>query len=118
MIVLLLVMTPLSAVTGLFAGDDEAAGPYATAIGRASGIVGEPHESLADYLIPWIVVHVAGVLVHRFLTRENVIRAMIDGRKELSDSTAALESALAGVWRALAVAAVVLLLGGYLIAAT
>ncbi len=69
-------------------------------------------------MIHLIVLHVAGVLVNWFLTGENVIRAMIDGRKELSDSTAALESALAGVWRALAVAAVVLLRGGYLIAAT
>ena len=53
MIVLLLVMTLLSAVAGLFAGDDEAAGPYATAIGQASapsGVAWRPGlwaESLA-----------------------------------------------------------------------
>lgn len=118
MIVAILGVTLLTAATGLFAGDDEAAGPYATAIGRAGGIVGELHEALADLLIPLIVVHVAGVLVHWLLSGENVIRAMIDGRKELDEFTAAGEPPLVRPRRAIVVLVVVAVLGGYVIAAT
>lgn len=116
MIVALLVVTFLAAATGLFAGDEEARGPYADLLGGAGEILGEVHEALANLLIPLIVLHVAGVLVHWLLSGDNVIRAMIDGEKELDEAQAALEPPLVRPWRAIAVAALVLLLGALVIA--
>jgi cytochrome b len=118
MIVVLLAVTLLTALTGLFAGDEEAAGPYAAAAGWLSEPLGALHEALADLLIPLIVLHVVGVLVHWLLSGENVIRAMIDGHKDLDADTAAAEPRLVRTWRALAVLVVVAFLGGYVIAAT
>ena len=39
------------------------------------------HEALANVLYILVGIHVAGVLVDMLLTRENLIRAMIDGQK-------------------------------------
>ncbi len=50
------------------------------------------------------------------LTRDNIVWAMITGRKELGDAEAAREAPLVGNWRAVALAALVALAGGLLIA--
>jgi cytochrome b len=118
MIVALLAVVFLTAATGLFAGDDEARGPYPGLLGAAGEALGEVHKALADLLIPLVVLHVAGALVHWLLSGDNVIRAMIDGGKQLEDSAAELEQPLARPRRAAAVAALVLLLGGLVIAAS
>lgn len=116
MIVALLVIVFLAAATGLFAGDDEARGPYAGLLGGAGKALGEVHETLADLLIPLILLHAAGALVHWLLSGDNVIRAMIDGEKQLEDSAAASEPSLAPPWRAIVVGVLVVLLGGLVIA--
>ncbi len=111
MIVALLGVVFLTAATGLFAGDDEARGPYAGLLGGAGEILGEIHEALAEALVPLILLHLAGALIHWLLSGDNVIRAMIDGEKELEDSAAALEPPLVRPWRAVVVVVVVLGLG-------
>ncbi len=116
MIVALLIIVFLTAATGLFAGDDEARGPYAGLLGSAGDALGELHEALADLLIPLILLHLAGALVHWLLSGDNVVRAMIDGEKQLEDSAAALEPPLAAPWRAIVVGVLVVLLGGLVIA--
>lgn len=116
MIVALLIMVFLAAATGLFAGDDEARGPYAGLLGGAGDALGKLHETLADLLIPLILLHLAGALVHWLLSGDNVIRAMIDGGKQLEDSAAALEPPLVRPWRAVVVVVLVVLLGGLVIA--
>jgi cytochrome b len=116
MIVALLIMVFLAAVTGLFAGDDEARGPYAGLLGGAGDALGKLHETLADLLIPLILLHLAGALVHWLLSGDNVIRAMIDGGKQLEDSAAALEPPLVRPWRAIVVIVLVVVLGGLVIA--
>ena len=116
MIVALLIMVFLAAVTGLFAGDDEARGPYADLLGGAGDALGKLHETLADLLIPLILLHLAGALVHWLLSGDNVIRAMIDGGKQLEDSAATLEPPLVRPWRAIVVIVLVVVLGGLVIA--
>ena len=116
MIVALLIVVFLTAATGLIAGDNEARGPYAGLLGGAGAALGELHETLADLLIPLILLHLAGALVHWLLSGDNVIRAMIDGGKQLEDSLAALEPPLVPPWRAIVVVVVVVLLGGLVIA--
>jgi cytochrome b len=116
MIVALLIIVFLTAATGLVAGDDEARGPYAGLLGGAGEALGELHEALADLLIPLILLHLAGAVVHWLLSGDNVIRAMIDGGKQLEDSLAAMEPALAPPWRAIVVVVLVVLLGGLVIA--
>ncbi len=118
MIVALLSVVFLTAASGLFAGDDEVRGPYVGLLGGAGETLGEAHEALAYLLIPLVLLHVAGALVHWLLSGDNVIRAMIDGAKQLEDTAAALEPPLVRPWRAAAVAALVLLLGGLVIAAS
>ena len=116
MIVALLIVVFLAAATGLLAGDDEARGPYAGLLGGAGDALGKLHETLADLLIPLILLHLAGALVHWLLSGDNVIRAMIDGGKQLEDSAAALEPPLVRPWRAIVVVVLVVLLGGLVIA--
>jgi cytochrome b len=116
MSVALLTSVFLTAAAGLFAGEADARGAYAGLLGGAGAALGELHEALAELLIPLIALHVAGVLVHWMLSGDNVIRAMIDGEKELEASVAALEPPLARPWRAIVVAALVVLLGGLAVA--
>ena len=42
----------------------------------------EVHETSANLVIGLIVVHVLGVLIASFEHRENLVKAMITGRKE------------------------------------
>jgi len=118
MIVALLTVVSLTAATGLFAGEDEARGPYAGLLGGAGEALGELHEALAEALIPLILLHLAGALVHWLLSGDNVVRAMIDGEKQLEDSVAALEPPLVRPWRAAVVVVLVLGLGGLVIVAS
>jgi len=60
-----------------------------------------------------IVVHILGVAVEWFLTGDNLVKAMVTGRKKLPAETAAREGKTAPVWRAalLALASLALVAG-------
>ena len=86
MIIALLLSLTLTVVTGtaLYAVD-EGAGPLApwmSALGHGweDGFE-EVHEFLANLTLFLVVVHVAGVLVESLLQGENLVRAMLNGRK-------------------------------------
>lgn len=119
MIIVLLVVLVTMIMTGLFASGRQAAGPLAHFIPVAfTAVAGEIHEFVSNILIGLIVVHLAGVVVEWLLTRENLVKAMINGRKELPGDLVAQERPLVGAGRAALVGIVSLLLVGGLIAAT
>ena len=111
MVVALLAVTLAASASGLFTGEDGAAGPFVGLVGGEG--LGELHEVLGNLLIVLVVLHLLGVVADIVLTRENLIRAMITGRKLLDDAAAAAEPPLAGGRRGAALAIVVGLIGGY-----
>jgi len=82
MIVLLLVTLFGAVGTGLFASEDEVAGPLANLVSPGLGhALAEIHEGFAYFLLLLIGIHITGVLVDSILTRHNLILSMITGRK-------------------------------------
>ena len=88
-------------LTGLFAAGRRATGPFAhwLATGTAHQI-GGLHQVISNLMIGLVALHVAGVLADWLLTRDNLVKAMITGRKSLSPEEAATEGRLAPMGRA------------------
>jgi len=87
MIVLFFISLILATVSGVVLyGADEHAGPLASMMSGASEsteeILEEVHEFFANFTVLLIVIHLGGVLFESLLHRENLIRAMINGRKK------------------------------------
>lgn len=106
--VLLATLLALVATGAVVLGGQEKAGPLAGFLSFAAGhSAKEIHEALAVGLLVLVGLHLAGVLVESRLTRENLVRAMVDGRKEAPPSAPARHGALG-----LALAALLVLGGG------
>lgn len=107
MVLTLLGTLALIAATGLFAakGATGIAGPLADLLPRATArAIGDVHETLFDGLMVLVVLHTLGVLAEMLLTGDNLIRAMITGRKELTASEARHEGKLVSpLWAVLVV---------------
>jgi cytochrome b len=89
MALVLLVVLAAQVGTGLFASDDSLGGPLAGAVSSATAhAVAELHEGLSGALLGLIGLHVVGVLVESLLTRDNLVRAMITGRKAVTPGEA------------------------------
>jgi cytochrome b len=81
-IVAMLAMIAAIIATGLLGRSSSNAGPLARMVSRSTArLFNEIHEALTDLLLVVIAVHLMGVLIDWWLTRDNLIRAMIDGRK-------------------------------------
>jgi cytochrome b len=84
---------------------------YATYADLGGKAFEELHEAAANAMLALVVVHVAAVLASSFLHRENLVSAMITGRKEGPPEdgirgtrwapAAALAVAVVGLWAAL-----------------
>ncbi len=97
MIVLLLLSLMSTALTGmLLYGMGDAAGLFAGLAAHAGflwpDVAESVHEFLANFTLLLVAVHLLGVAVGSLVHRENLIRAMIDGRKRVPAQATARES--------------------------
>ncbi len=86
MVVALLLLVGLTGLTGMaLYGAQELSGPLAPLMAGAGPAMGEvleeTHEVLANLTLGLIVLHVAGVIFSSLAHRENLVGAMINGRK-------------------------------------
>ena len=85
MIVLMLLCLVLVSVTGVAVyGIEEGAGPLAMLAGSSAAleeVFEEMHELFASLMLLLIVIHVAGVVVESLIHRDNLVKAMVTGRK-------------------------------------
>jgi cytochrome b len=103
MALLLLLVLATQVGTGLFASNDGLGGPLAGAVSSGTAhAIAELHEGLSGALLGLIALHVVGVLVESLLTRDNLVRAMITGRKAVTpgEAEAGQSSAVAPGWLA------------------
>ncbi len=86
MIVLMLVALMITGFSGMATlAVEEGAGPLAGLISEGSGgeLFEEVHEFFVNFSLLLVVIHVGGVIVESLLHRENLVRAMITGKKSL-----------------------------------
>jgi cytochrome b len=89
MILLMLISLLLVSVTGFAVyGIEKGAGPLAMLGGSSEfleDVFEEVHEFFANFMVLLIVVHVAGVIAESLIHRENLVTAMVNGRKRALD---------------------------------
>lgn len=103
----LLALTLLTAGTGILTG-----GLLGSGTARAVSDIHETFGSLLQFLV---FIHIAGVLIHWALTRDNIVAAMWHGRKRIDEASAAVDARGGSVWLAAVIAVPLLVFGGYMV---
>lgn len=106
-IVILIVLTLLTAATGVLTGG--------LLGGGAARAVSDLHEAFGSLLQFMVFIHIAGVLVGWALTRDNLVAAMWHGRKRIDEASAAGNARGGNIWLAVVIAAPLLVFGGYVV---
>jgi len=106
LMLLALVGTGLSAAA---ARGYQAGAPLIAAMGSGSRAMGDIHEALGSLIMVLAGIHVAAVFAHWLFARENLVRAMITGRKTLAREAAAIDRPFASSAR-LAIMAVLVVI--------
>lgn len=86
----LLALVLVQAATGLFANDDIAfQGPLFDLVGKqASDALGELHEGLFQLLLATVALHVGVIMFYKHVKKNNLVRPMITGYKEVPEGSA------------------------------
>lgn len=116
MVILMLVVLVGTVVTGFLSGDDDGGAGLLLPLIAAPGGEGlkEVHEFFGNAIIVLAGIHVLAVFADWFMTRDNLVMAMITGRKPLDDEDADKQQPVVGGWRSAVVAVVVVVLGAIL----
>lgn len=109
MVAIMLVLLLLQAGVGLFANDDIVTeGPLVRLVSKdTSDWLTTLHKLNSKIIIALVVIHVAAVLFHLLVKRENLIWPMISGYKKLSTKTFFKQAHFRSSWFALGLFAVV-----------
>jgi cytochrome b len=120
MVILMLIVLLITVVTGLFSGEEgEASGllfPWIATPGSEG--LSEVHEVFANVIVILAVIHVCGVLADWWLTRENLVSAMISGSKQLDETSASAEKPAASTSRMIVAVSIAAIAGAVLLAKT
>ena len=94
MVVALLVSITLVAFSGMVLIASEGQGPLAGTLfaGLNGEAMEEIHEFFANFTLLLVFAHVAGVVVSSFMEGENLVRAMVTGRKKARAQWADVDS--------------------------
>jgi cytochrome b len=116
MVILMLLVLAGTVATGLLSGDKDGGSGILLPLIAAPGGEGlaEIHEFFGNFIMILAAIHVLAVVVDWFLTKENLVKAMITGRKDLDDTEAGKQRPLVGGWRGVAAAGIVAVLGAVL----
>lgn len=113
MVILMLVVLAGTVVSGLLSGDDDGGAGILLPLVAAPGGEGlkEVHEVFGNAIVVLAGIHVLAVFADWLLTGDNLVMAMITGRKRLDDADADNKQPAVGGWRSAIVAALVVVLG-------
>jgi peptidoglycan biosynthesis protein MviN/MurJ (putative lipid II flippase) len=120
MVILMLIVLSITVGTGLFSGEEGGASGLFLPLIAAPGSegLGEVHEVFANIIVILAVIHVCAVLLDWWLTRENLVSAMISGSKQLDEASAVAEKPVASTSRMIVAIGVAAIAGAVLLAKT